>query len=158
MISETLARECQTYCRYLVRRPPSEYISSKYAEYHHLHPDNDSERNLLDQVLLSVSRLHPFLTGVADSYAVWFRRSGVLRRKLVLMLALTEATPPYFRYLDAPDRGPRIFFLGRFFGLSLFHLIQLAIGIPILVPVHVWSVLRQPGGEGKTRAIVQGEP
>lgn len=74
-----------------------------------------------------------FLT---DAYARFFTPRGLLRKKLILILAILEITSPFFRELDRPSAGSRTTeALGVALRLLMFVTALLA-GIITLLPVH----------------------
>lgn len=67
-------------------------------------------RDHLDVRLLEYGRAGGLRLRMADVYARFRRPGALLRRKLVLMLALLEMAPPTHRPLNTPRRGsgPRL--------------------------------------------------
>ncbi|MCB1282556.1 MAG: hypothetical protein KDB18_13620, partial [Salinibacterium sp.] len=59
----------------------------------------------LDTALVVLARGGPAGLALADVFAARFRRHGVLRRKLVLVLALLECRAEPSKILDVPDGG-----------------------------------------------------
>jgi hypothetical protein len=96
-----LERECHTYTRYLIGGIPSQYVLNRYLDFHHKSDAiNGAGFDAFDQFLVGVSSRRPFWTSMADSYASVFRKDSVVRKKLVLMLALLECAAPSFEALD----------------------------------------------------------
>jgi nucleoside-diphosphate-sugar epimerase len=135
----TIDRECDVFTRYLVSQPPTDYIHKQY-EMAVLARDlaNDAEFAAFDRRTLSFARRNVFFTRVADAYCAIFHRHGVLRRKLILLLAILEHTAPTAARLDRPkNRGPigiatNLLLLGISFSLSLLA------GIFLLLPSHLF--------------------
>jgi hypothetical protein len=48
---------------------------------------------------------HPLLAKPCDAYARFLAPHGTLRKKMVLLLAIVEVTPPYFHFIDTADAG-----------------------------------------------------
>lgn len=107
MNTAQLERECFTYTRYLIGRVPSPYLVNRYLDFHR---KSDAMTGLgfepFDQFLVAVSARGPFWASMADSYASVFRKDSVVRKKLVLTLALLECGPT-FELLDEVD-GRRV--------------------------------------------------
>jgi len=104
MNTSQLERECLIYTQYLIGRMPSPYVVNRYLDFHH---KSDAMTSLgfdaFDQFLVSVSARGPFWASMADSYASVFRKDSVIRKKLVLTLALLECVAPSFEALDDVD-------------------------------------------------------
>lgn len=136
----TIDRECDVFTRYLVSQPPTDYIHKQY-EMAVLARDlaNDAEFAAFDRRTLRFARRNIFFTRVADAYCAIFHRHGVLRRKLILLLAILEHTTPTAARFDWPkNRGSigvatNLLLLGMSFGLSLLA------GIFLLLPSHLFS-------------------
>jgi len=101
----SLEQECDVFTRYVVGRPPTEYVSAKYAAALAALPAL-SATTRLDAVLLSVARRRPVLTRLADAYARLAASESALRCRLVVLLAILETCPPFYRAVDAPAGGP----------------------------------------------------
>ncbi len=90
--SELLALECRAWSRYLVDRMPSASVLSRYLEAHAQGiVEGPKSSSTFDCALVRVARVAPFLARLCDVHARIFRPAGLLRRKLVLTLALLEA-------------------------------------------------------------------
>ncbi len=103
---ERLEKECRVYTRYLTGLLPTDYVQQKYWAY--CEDDSNSatlESDFFDELLVRISSWGPWWTRLADSYASRFYKDALLRKKLVLALALLECSPPAFQYLDRPDAG-----------------------------------------------------
>lgn len=87
------------FTRYLLGRPPSRYVCAKYKEAHSKTPTL-AESDEFDAFLVRIARRSPALTRLADSYATLFGRSTVLRKKLVLLLAILESSAPSYQAID----------------------------------------------------------
>jgi hypothetical protein len=128
-----LARECEVFCRYLVGRPPDAYVQEKYALAHRVAQDY-SGGTKFDALLLGLARSGPAGTRLADSYACLLARGSLLRKKLVLLVAILEACSAARGFEDsASGAPPSAVFLqmavrGAFFGLRL-----LLVAVPLLL-------------------------
>ncbi len=96
-----LERECHTYTQYLIGQSPSPYVVNRYLDFHQ---KSDAVRasgfDAFDRFLVSLSARRPFWAGMADSYASVFRKDSVVRKKLVVTLALLECAASSFEALD----------------------------------------------------------
>jgi len=113
-----LERECDTFCRALIGRASPEPVRAAYVRAHEagvILRDAPEQPTRFDEWLVRFARGGSSRTRLADSYAVLFARSTLLRRKLVLLLAILESTAPSARWVDTPDPGtPRGFFASAF--------------------------------------------
>jgi hypothetical protein len=57
----------------------------------------------VDRLIIAFAKIHPAATRIADCYAALFLREGVLRRKLVVLLAILESCAPSYSRLDNVD-------------------------------------------------------
>jgi hypothetical protein len=104
MNTSQLERECLTYTQYLIGRMPTEYVVNRYLDFHRKSEVMTGlEFDAFDQFLVSVSARGPFWASMADSYASVFLKDSVVRKKLVVTLALLECVAPSFEALDNVD-------------------------------------------------------
>lgn len=99
-----LARECQVFTRYLVGREPTPYVIGKYRAAHHAH-SAFVPGSRFDARLVAVARLHPAGAWLVDAAARFLAPRGLLRKKLVLLLAVLETCPPFFADLEHVAEG-----------------------------------------------------
>ena len=108
--AQQLERECDTLTRYLVGTRPTSYVCRKYVEAHaHLSPEADR----FDELLIRVARRAALGAKLADSYARVFAPGTLLRKKLVVLLAILETCSPSFRLIDEIDSDKRFVLLLR---------------------------------------------
>lgn len=137
-----LERECQSYTRYLIGQPASPYVIEKYKRFHR---ERDIAAGLagFDGVLLSVSARGPLWARLADSYASRWRKNSIVRRKLVLALALLEVANPSFEKLDeCPGGGPP----GAMIQLGLAALgyaCSVLAAVALFSPIRLWMAVRE---------------
>ena len=132
-----LERECDTFCRYLAGAECGERVRAKYREAHELGivaVDGASTR--FDRALVAFARLGTFSTRLADAHARLFRNGGLLRRKLVLLLALLETHADTVGRVDAPTvSGPVAFVVETTLRLAVFALLAL-LGLFVFLPLR----------------------
>lgn len=85
------SREFAVYARYLGASGDMVRGGEYYRAAHESLPQNDADR--FDRWLVVVARAAPLTCGLADAYARMARPYGLLRRKLVLTLAVLESSP-----------------------------------------------------------------
>jgi len=134
--------EARVLGRYLVRAEPPSYVVGKYIDYHRRHPQTGDR---FDRFLLALSSRAPFLAAVADSYCSRFCKQSLLRRKLVLLLALLECSAESSRYLDSSDGANGVLLWATMGWHAGLHVLALAVSLIVVLPVHVLHSLRGPG-------------
>jgi hypothetical protein len=106
--SADLARECGMWSRYLVDREPSAFVVARYTQAHAQGiVDIPQSQSAFDRALVRVARGGAFLARVCDVHARIFRPAGLLRRKLVLTLALLETDRESHARVDQVSAGSR---------------------------------------------------
>ena len=99
---ERLAAECDVFCRYLIGAGPSDAVTAAYCRAHEqADVEGARDASAFDRVLIRLARYSPLLTRAADAYASAFARTTVLRRKLVLLLAILEVSWPASQAIDS---------------------------------------------------------
>src|SRR5262249_28617966 len=98
-----LAEECRVFTWYLLRLQPSDYVIDKYRAAHAV--TDAYTTGGFDVWLVRVAARAPWCTALADGFATVCDRRGLLRRKLVLLLAILETSSPAHRALEAAQRG-----------------------------------------------------
>jgi hypothetical protein len=108
---KSIESECEVFTKYLLGCSPVPYVVQKYTDAHQV-AAVFSKGSPFDNLLVRVAGAHPTLTRLADSHARIFAPKGLLRKKLVLLLAILETSAPSYHLIDAVDgRGliPLIF-------------------------------------------------
>jgi hypothetical protein len=99
----SLDRECRVFATYLTGREPREYVLASYRAAH--------ERGELarlpapdgfERALVRLATFRP-TTRIVDVYTALFMKRAVVRKKLVLVLAILESSAPAFEYFEGPD-------------------------------------------------------
>jgi hypothetical protein len=101
---KVLERECSVFCRYLIGKEPNDYVQRKYREAHRSPPlAHIDYSNPSDSFLVKLARISPWNTKLIESYARVFHQSSLVRKKLILLLAILESCAPTDSYLDSVD-------------------------------------------------------
>jgi hypothetical protein len=131
-----LHRECEVFCRYLIRRAPSAYILEKYCEAHARAADYSSA-GAFDIALLSFAARGPAFARFADSYACLFARYSSLRRKLILLFSILESAAAQHGFSDAVDGSaqPALFVKLAFRGVL--YALRLALACLFFIPMRL---------------------
>ncbi len=142
----SMAKECAVFARYLAGVSATPYLRQAYARGHGKMPALvASTPDRVDRMLVGFARLHPLATRMADGYARFLRPTGLLRQKLVLLLAILESSPPAHDYLNGAAVGSlpltlvRLALAGAGSGLAILA------GVVVLGPAHL---LLAAGGRG----------
>jgi NADH dehydrogenase len=99
-----LAVECRVFARYLTGRAPADYVREKYQQaFDGLQQQRLGVRDRFDTLLLRLARIHPLLTHATDSYSRLLRADSVVRRRLIMLLAILETHAGSVNRLDRPD-------------------------------------------------------
>lgn len=138
--SPSLERECAVFTRFLTRLEPSEYVRTRYAAAHRARPQLAATMPR-EARLVALAATGPVWCRLADAYAVLLEPRGLLRRKLVVLLAVLETCPPYFEVLDRAGRGG---WLGAVLGLTLRGIGALAVAAAAVAVVPPARALRHP--------------
>ena len=133
-----LEHECRTFTRYLAGRDPTPYVVAKYCEAHEVSAAFGGDR--FDRRLTAAARYHSATTLLADAYARFFAPHGLLRKKLVLLLAILEISPPFFQKLNRLPAGGRVaqtLYVGArllLFGLALLGGVMAFLPVQLVTP------------------------
>jgi len=143
-----LAAECQVFCRYLVERDAPDDILAAYDRAHEKGVvGSDGTATALDRALLRVARTGPILARAADAFAVTFAKPSLLRKKLVLLLAILESRGSTAAILDTATPGPRVVEVAVA-GLHVARfVVTLCLASLLIVPLRIWyRVVDRPCG------------
>jgi hypothetical protein len=102
-----------------------------------------SQETSLDCALLRLARLGAAGTRAADAYAALFARTSVLRRKLVLLVAILES---WRRSADLIDTATSESIAGLVLstaGRALRSAAAAAMAAVVLVPLRIWFSIRK---------------
>lgn len=103
-----LAAECQVFCRYLLEQNAAADVVAAYQRAHEVGSIETAPRSALDLALLRVARIGPAFTRATDAFAAVAATSSVLRRKLILLIAILESRGPTATAIDTAVPGSRV--------------------------------------------------
>jgi hypothetical protein len=135
--------EHAVFTRYLTNKAPTEYVAKQYRmalAARGLAKEDDSPA--FDRVTLTLARRGPLCARFADAYCTIFRRHGLLKRRLILLMAILEHTAPYSERFDRPIPGSPIGSIAFLFLQSIQFTLFLMIGAVLLLPAHLLSIYR----------------
>lgn len=135
-----VAAECRVFAHFLADTDASPYVQHAYAN---LLPTSDVPPDvrdrLIERALLSVARQGTLLARVADGYARIFLPRSVLRRRLVLMLAILENSPGSERLLNSGDEGSLLGVGVRLMLTGIASVLCSMVGVVVFAPLHLVS-------------------
>lgn len=140
-------RECQVFSAYLLGVTPTAFVLGKYAVAHRVSTGFTSGGDFDDFLVRSATR-HRVLTRMADAYARAFVPRSLLRRKLVLLLAILETCPRTGPMIDTAP-GATVPGIAARLGVSvLASASSLAAGVILFHPVRLWMAARERAAAG----------
>jgi hypothetical protein len=100
-------------------------------------------RDVFDAYLLTLSLLHPLLLKVVDTYTSLFQTGSIVRRKMVLTLAVLECCAPTYLYFESPATERRVWLLAHLLWLGLSFGVALMLAVLVLVPLRAVVLCKQ---------------
>jgi hypothetical protein len=128
--------ECGVFTRYLTGTSANDYVRQKYRQAHAVTVQLRAASRS-DDVLVAFARHGTIFAKLADSHAALLAPASLLRKKLVLLLAILETCPPYYQGIDAPVGGGPARAILRLVGNGVVSLASLAAGSIVLVPMRI---------------------
>ena len=137
--------EARRLARYLAAVDLDARAVGHYDRWHtHVGPAADGDR--VDRMLVGLACCCEIGAALADAYTARIRRAGLLRKKLVLLLALIE-TSDGEGALDRPVASSPLGFWARMVGRGLGAVFMTLIALLLIGPCHVVCAVL-PGGKG----------
>ena len=138
-----LDSECRVFCRYLIGLKPNDYVLGKYREAHQSnHLYRVSDLNSFERFLTNFASVNPWATRICDIYEYFFQRNSLLRKKLVLLLAILETSVPSHSHFDPVVEGGIATLFLRLAWRGSLSLLALLISVVVLAPYHLFVLLR----------------
>jgi hypothetical protein len=156
---EELGAECLIFTRYLIDTDPSSEVVTAYQRAHEVSAvAPPGGRGPLDRALLRVAHLGPGFARAADGYAAAFAKRSLLRRKLVLLVAILESRQHTAVVLDTAVPGSRaawVFTTGfQIAGCAL----VVGLATLVIVPLCLWYSLRNTDASDESGVSPQASP
>lgn len=137
---EPLGLECRVFTGYLAGRTPDEYIRLRYERGHARIPYRlAGGLTAADRAILRVARLGPVPARMADIYSRFFRPTGALRQKLVLLFAVLENSPETQAWFNTAAEGGPVTLIGGLVVSGVVSAALLAAGIVCIGPLHLMA-------------------
>jgi len=137
-VDSLLERECDVFVRYLSGVAPSEYVLERYLAAHAagvVEPPGgaaDFERWIVRRASSAT-----WLVRALDAHQRVFANGSLLRRKLVLLLALLEVRAPHAEAIDTPTGSSRAAMLFVLAWLGARFALTLLVATLVLAPVQL---------------------
>jgi hypothetical protein len=133
----TLDRECDVFCRYLIGQEPNNYVQEKYRKAHQQGCLRSGSECNADAFLVRVAAMGAWSTKIIDAYTRVFRPFSTVRKKLVLLLAILESCAPTHAHLDAVDGGSVPLLFLRFVNRSVIFVLAVMVGVLLVFPAEL---------------------
>jgi hypothetical protein len=146
---DRLIEECHTFCRYLIDQTPNHYVLQKYKDGHRARNLRQGfAPNRFDQTLVRIAALNTFATRIVDTYTRVFLKTALIRKKLVLLLAILESCAPTHSGLDAAESCTRpMLFMSLLQKLFMFSM-TLFFSAIVLMPLRLALGKTSTGRDG----------
>jgi hypothetical protein len=137
-----LERECAVWCHYLIDAEPGHGVREGYLRAHRIGAvEQSGGASSFDRALVAFARRGPQFARFADAHARLFSASGLLRRKLVLALALLETDPDAHRRVELVSRGSRRGFIAAMTLWIAGFALAVVLGLFVFIPLRVVCAL-----------------
>ncbi len=129
-----LREEAIAIAKYLTGREPEEFIIDRYISGVHTKFSNMAETN--DRAIESFIQKYPSALSCIDAASAILYPRRLLRKKILLMVAILETTPEYCGYFF-PTRFSKSLFIFKTFAFLLKTSIQAFVGLILLAAVKL---------------------
>ena len=135
---DVLDHECVVFCQYLVGQEPTHYVKEKYREAHRGMTLSHSDTwNRFDRILVRIAGIRPWATKLIDVYTRALQPYSLVRKKLILLLAILESCAPTHEYLDRVDSANVVRILIAAFRRCFTFVFLLMVVALLLVPLSL---------------------
>ena len=138
---EALKAECRIFGHYLIDDTVNVYTEKKYIQGHQKLEIEISEKPI-DQLLLKKAVKSPFWVTLTDIYSSIFFRQAIVRKKLLLLIAILECQQDGYAQLDAVDEKTAFGLLLKLGQKGILSL-MLIISIILIGPFHAANKLSE---------------
>lgn len=135
-----MRRECDVFARYLTGEPAPPNALRHYVRWHQapeLHAPLAARGTGFDRLLVAVGRSSWPGLRLADAYSGRLLRTGLLRRKLILVLSLLESTAPTSGLIDQVGSRTKFGFWAGMVIRAGWSGCVFVVSIGVLLPLHV---------------------
>ena len=138
------AGECKVFTHYLCGLAPTSYVAEKYAEAQCRNSAYSATASF-DRFLIRFAGLHPIATKLADVYARLFAPESVLRKRLILLLAILESTTFSDAFLERVDSSSKIVIASQGAWRGFVLVTALLLSLLVLLPCRIFIGLGRQG-------------
>ena len=136
--TDVLMAECQVFSQYLVDHQPNDYVTAKYADAHQAGIfSQPASGQPFDALLLLISRVHPLAARLVDTYTSVFRKKALVRKKMILLLAILETCSPTYADFDLVESQGRASLCLGIAGQSATFGFSLILGALLFLPLQM---------------------
>ncbi len=132
-----LDRECEIFAQHLINQSVSEYLFEEYRRAHEKGGPLSNEPTSFDNHVLRFARRGGWRLSVADAYARMFIPTGILRRKLVLAMALLENSADGADRFNLEKSVRPITGMFQIIGWGMRYVVLLIFGVALFGPRHL---------------------
>jgi len=132
---DRLAHECRVFTRHLIGTDPGDYVVARYIDAHRARPVF-TPVSRMDRFLCAFGGATPLMTRFADAWSAVFASNSVLRRKLILLLAMLESTAPHYRRLETVPSVRALSFASLFLR-GVLAVLVLLLSLLVFVPARL---------------------
>jgi len=121
-----LINECHKITRYLLSQEPPQDLIQRYIEANSILFAGETPPS--DRAILSFIHRNPWSLPYLDAASALFRPNSLLRNKILVMIAILEATPQFAEaFTPEPFSVPQ--FLWRMAGYGISSVLKFSIGV-----------------------------
>lgn len=136
-----LAAECGVFSAYLLGSAAPHDVVAAYTRAHAVGVIRTSAASALDRAALATARRGPVLARAADAFAAFAARGGLLRQKVVLLVAILESRGDTADYIDTAQPGSIAGFVADAAVRTLITLSLAAAAAVVIVPLAGWYAI-----------------
>jgi hypothetical protein len=137
-----LEAEVATFARYLSDADPDPFVVGKYVAAHDAGAVEPPGTSRHERSVVALARRSAALTRMLDAHSRVFANGNLLRRKLVLVLALLETRSPGAERLDTAAPGSRLALFARIAAFGALFAVRVILAALLLVPVRIAGAFR----------------
>lgn len=135
---ELLRRECVAWTRHLLGVAPSPAVLERYVDAHRLGVvETPGSSGAFDRALVRLARGGGLSARLCDVHGRLFRPAGLLRRKLVLTLALLEVDAAAHAHVDESRGSSALGVLAGLAGRAVLFGLLLLLGLFVFLPLRL---------------------
>ncbi len=86
-------------------------------------------------MLVKIAIISPATTWIVDTYARMFHRAALIRKKVVLLLAILECSSPSHHYLDTPDSSRLPWLILKSVGIGVSCILAAVVATSVILPI-----------------------